>query len=244
MVPLPRTLRQDHDETSAAPALRRAARLAAVPPRNLPHEREAEASTLPRADAVERLEHAVALGLRYARAAIADRQLRAVPDAGDAYLDRRSAVALRVFQQVADHPAQQPRIAAQGEWLAVELGVVVASAFFRGKREQVHTFIGFQLLQGVKAAGKQDLVDQRIEFGDILLQLGFSLRLGVLFHQFHRHADARERRAQLVRSVREQRLVRSDQLLDAARRPVEALGEPRHLVASLDLDARRELARG
>ena len=199
---------------------------------------------MPRATAVERLEHALALGLGDARAAIANHYLRAVFGAGDAHFDRRSSVALRVLQQVADHPAQQPRIAAHGEWLAVELGVVVASAFFRGKREQVHTFIGFQLLQGVKAAGKQDLVDQRIEFCDILLQLGFSLRLGALFHQFHRHADARERRAQLVRSVREQGFVRADQLLDAARGPVEASGEPRHLVASLDLDARRELARG
>src|SRR2546427_12211100 len=108
MVRLPRTLRQDHDETSAAPALRRAARLAPVPPRNLPHEREAEASTLPRADAVERLGQAVAPGLRYARPAIADCQLRAGPDAGGAHLEPRSAVALRVFQQVADHPARQP----------------------------------------------------------------------------------------------------------------------------------------
>src|SRR2546426_238363 len=129
MVRLPRTLRQDHDETSAAPALRRAARLAPVPPRNLPHEREAEASTLPRADAVERLEHAVALGLRYARPAIADRQLRAVPDAGDAYLDRRSAVALRVFPPGADRPAQQPRVGPHGEGVALEPGVGAASGF-------------------------------------------------------------------------------------------------------------------
>ncbi len=37
--------------------------------------------------------------------------------------------------------------------------------------------------------------------------------------------------------------MRADQLLDARRGAVEALGEPRHLVPALDLDARRELAR-
>src|SRR5438876_6296805 len=130
-VPLPLTLRHDHDETTALPALRRAACFAPVPPRDLPHQREAEASTLPRATAVERLEHALALGLGDARAAIANHYLRAVFGAGDAHFDRRSSVALRVLQQVADHPAQQPRIAAHGDRLAVECGGVVARAFFR-----------------------------------------------------------------------------------------------------------------
>src|SRR6266853_2487472 len=116
--------RDDHDETAALPALRRAACLAPVPPRDLPHQREAETSTLLRASAVERLEHALALGLGNTRTAIANQYLRVVFDAGDTYFDRRSAVALRVLQQVADHPAQQPRVAAHGDRLAVECGVV------------------------------------------------------------------------------------------------------------------------
>src|ERR1700675_4735610 len=53
-------LRHDHDETTALPALRRAARLAPVPPRNLPHQRKAQPRARdlfgPRA-AVERGEH-------------------------------------------------------------------------------------------------------------------------------------------------------------------------------------------
>ena len=36
--------------------------------------------------------------------------------------------------------------------------------------------------------------------------------------------------------------MRADQLLDARGRAVEAVGEPRDLVAALDLDARREIA--
>src|SRR5207302_9113395 len=103
--PLPLTLRHDHDETTALPARRRVTCLAPVPPRDLPHQREAEASTLPRASAVERLEHALALGLGNARAAIANHYLRAAFAAGDTHFDRRSSVALRVLQQVADHPA-------------------------------------------------------------------------------------------------------------------------------------------
>src|SRR6266851_155183 len=109
MFPLPLTLRHDHDETTAPPALRRAARLAPVPPRNLPHQREPQ----PRARdlfssrvAVERVEHALALGFRDARAVVADGQFRAASGAGDAHFDRRSAVAFCVFQKIADHPAQ------------------------------------------------------------------------------------------------------------------------------------------
>ena len=71
-----------------------------------------------------------------------------------------------------------------------------------------------------------------------------ALRFGSprLLEQLDAEADARERRAQLVRGVGEQHAVRADQLLDARGRAVEALGEPRHLVAALDLDARREVA--
>src|SRR6266850_724020 len=71
--------RQDHDEAAAPPALRRAARLAPVPPRNLPHQSEPQ----PRARdlfgsgaAVERVEHALALRLRNARAVVAGGQFR------------------------------------------------------------------------------------------------------------------------------------------------------------------------
>src|SRR6266487_2434209 len=159
MFPLPLTLRHDHDETTAPPALRRAARLAPVPPRNLPHQRKPQ----PRACdlfgsrvAVERVEHALALGLGNARAVVADGQFRAASGAGEAYLNRRSAVAFCIFQQVADHPAQQPRIAAHHHRLAVELGAFVARALLSRKREQVHIFIRLQVFQGVEAAGEQD----------------------------------------------------------------------------------------
>src|SRR5712691_11422275 len=100
--------RQDHDETTAPAVLRRAAHIAPVPPRNLPHQRKPQ----PRARdllgsraAVKRVEHALALGFGNPRAMVSDRYFRSVPGAGDAHLDRRGAVALCVFQEVADHPA-------------------------------------------------------------------------------------------------------------------------------------------
>ena len=66
--------------------------------------------------------------------------------------------------------------------------------------------------------------------------------IGLLAQQRHRHADARQRRAQLVAAVGEQQAMRGDQLLDAPGRAVEALGQRRHLVAALDLHARAEIA--
>src|SRR6266853_6006538 len=104
--------RKDHDETTALPAPRRAACLAPVPPRNLSHQRKPQpraCNFLGSPTAVERVEHPLALGLGYAGPAVADGEFRAVLGAGDAHFDRRGAVALGVFQQVADHPAQQPR---------------------------------------------------------------------------------------------------------------------------------------
>src|SRR5258706_8218867 len=118
-------LRQDHDEATALPAPRRVAHLAPMPPRNLPHKGEPQPGTRDFLDshtAVERVEHALALGLGHALAVVADGQLRAVTGPRDAHRDRRSAVAFCVLQQVADHPPQQARIAAQRDWLSVEFG--------------------------------------------------------------------------------------------------------------------------
>src|SRR5713101_9130815 len=138
-------LRQDHDETTALPAPRRAACLAPVPPRNLPHQRKPQpraCNFLGSPTAVERVEHPLALGLGYAGPAVADGEFRAVLGAGDAHFDRRGAVAFCVFQQVAEHPTQQARVAANGDQLAFELGVLVTRAFFRREREQVYLFVG------------------------------------------------------------------------------------------------------
>ena len=61
-------------------------------------------------------------------------------------------------------------------------------------------------------------------------------------HTLDAQADPRQRRAQFVRAVGEQQLVRTHQLFDALRGFVEAPRERRHFVAALHLHARREVA--
>src|SRR5262249_35342065 len=201
---------------------------------------EPRARSGPRAE--ERLEHLLAIGLTYPSATVADGKLNAFARTSHAHLDGRRAVALRVLEEISDQTPQQSRIAAHDDRPAIELNALVAGAFLCGEREQVHVFLSLETFHRVEAAGEQDLVDQRVELGDVLLEAGLALRVGVLLHQLHRHADASERRAQLVRSVGEQRLVRPNQLLDAARRAVEAVREPRYLVAPFGLHARREVS--
>ena len=73
-------------------------------------------------------------------------------------------------------------------------------------------------------------------------EVGLELRVLALLVELEPEAEARQRRAQLVRRVGEQHAMGADQLLDAGGGAVEARGEARHLVAALDLDARGELA--
>ncbi len=56
------------------------------------------------------------------------------------------------------------------------------------------------------------------------------------------HADARERRAQLVRGIGQQRFVRLHQGLDARGRSVELAREVGHLVVAVHRHARRQIA--
>src|SRR6185295_723868 len=93
-----------------------------------------------------------------------------------------------------------------------------------------------------KRSLQQNLVDEGVELGDVLLEAALALRVGTLLHELDRHPDARERRAQLVRRRGEQELVRAHQPLDALGCLVEALGEARDLVAALDLHPGREIA--
>src|SRR5204863_9317625 len=106
--------RQDYDEATVSPALGRAARVAPVRPGDLPRQRRPQACPCGLSGsrtAVERVEHALALGFRNPRAVVADGYFGAVPGARDAHFDRRSAVAFCVLQQIAQHPTQQARIA-------------------------------------------------------------------------------------------------------------------------------------
>src|SRR2546426_4987186 len=216
-------------DDEAAP---RAAGLPAVPARNAPHDRQAET-------AIKRLENLLALRFRHARPLVANADLRTT----HAHPYRRLAMAPGILQKVADHAAQQPRLALYRDGFAFQRCLFVARAFFRGERQQIDRFGLLHAFRSVEPARQQDFVDQRVELGDVLLELALAARLGAFLHQLGRHADARERRAQLVRSIRQQRLLRAHQLPDSHRRPVEALCKPRHLVVAFDLHPHVELPR-
>src|SRR6266478_2224603 len=136
-------------DDEAAP---RAARLPAVPARDAPHDRQAET-------AIERLEDLLALRFRHARPLVADADLCT----SHAHPYRRLAMAPGVLQKVADHAAQQPRLALQRDRLAFQPGLLVARAFFRGKRQQVDCFGLLHALGRVEPARQQDFIDQRVE---------------------------------------------------------------------------------
>ena len=139
-------------------------------------------------------------------------------------------------------PPQQPRIATHDHGRAVERALLVARAFLSRERQKIDLLVGLELANRIEPARQQDFVDQLIELGDVLRQLDLALRIDLLLRQLQPQADARERGAQLMRGIGQQQLVRADQLLDARRGLVEACGEPRDLVAALDLDARLEIA--
>ena len=58
--------------------------------------------------------------------------------------------------------------------------------------------------------------------------------------QFHRHAQARQRRTQLVRNIEQQAALGGQQRLDAAGHAVEGARELAQLVAAGGIDARGE----
>ncbi len=106
------------------------------------------------------------------------------------------------------------------------------------QREQVDRVVALQRCTGLQPAGQQHLLDQRIEFADVgvdLLPQAFALRARqtgrcVLQHR-HRHLQPRQRRAQLVAGVGQQALLGTQQGLDARCGAVEAGAQRGHFVA-------------
>ena len=173
---------------------------------------------------------------------IGDVEQGAAALASNVDFDRAVAgMAAGVFQEIADQPAQQQPIALDGDRLTAGLGVVMRG-FLGRQRQQVEGLVPVEGGQRLEPAGEQDLVDQLVELGDIAPQRIADLGLGLLAQQGGRHGDAGERRAQFVAAIGQQQTMRAHQLLDALGRAVEALGQGRDLVASLDRDASAEIA--
>ena len=157
------------------------------------------------------------------------------------------AVAAGILQQVAQGAAHQlgnRRHLQSLCGLHVQVGIH-ARAFLGGQPDQVHRFGAAHVHLGrLQPAGQQDLVHQLVQLGDVALDLGLGSRHrgAVAAHQLQPHADARQRRAQLVRGIRQQRFVRLHQGLDAAGRSVELARQVGHLVAPLGGHAHAQVA--
>ncbi len=84
---------------------------------------------------------------------------------------------LGIFDEVPDHPSQQCRVATDDDRLARDIALPATRALLRGERQQIHLFANLELPYGVETAREQDLLDQRIDFGDVLFQIGPALRV-------------------------------------------------------------------
>ena len=171
---------------------------------------------------------------------------------GQFQADVAVAVTPGIFKQVANQPAQQSgrplhRQAVAGiragRQFGLQLGIDTRT-FLCGQPGQVQRFKRFCIgLFGIEPAGQQDFIDQLVEFVDAAGNFHALRGRHVHAHQFESHADTRQRRSQLVRSIGQQRFVRIHQGFDAFGRMVETAGQESHLVAPFGIDARRQIAR-
>ncbi len=89
-------------------------------------------------------------------------------------------MAAGIFEQVADQAAQKRRLAPNDESFSLDRAVVVAGCLLGREREQVDLLDLVQRANRLEATCEQDLVDQEIELGDILSELGLALRILLL----------------------------------------------------------------
>src|SRR2546426_548921 len=98
----------------------------------------------------------------------------------------------------------------------------------------------------LEAGAGEDVVGQPFQLGKVprdARQLRGGVLRAALRREIERDADARERRAQLVRDVREKLALAMHQVLDPFRHLVERDGDVAQFVAAAQLRARPELAR-
>ena len=95
----------------------------------------------------------------------------------------------------------------------------------------------------LEPGGEQNLVDERIQLGDVARRfpLGGVVGRGLL-QPLDGHAEPRQGRTQFVAGMGEEKLVGVHEALDAVGGAVECRREPGDLVLAIDGDARPEIA--
>ena len=180
---------------------------------------------------MERFEDAFAFDIRNARPAIGNLQ-----DAAALAIDEHArfnaglTMLQGVLEQVADQPAQQPRIASHLGGNYVELNAE-PGGFLGEENRHVHVLVQFDP-DRFQLACEEDflemLVDLRTVLADALQQLG--ARCGVV--QLQCKPDACQWRTQLVRCVGQHAAMRRQEDFDAIGHGVEAGREPRDFIRS------------
>ena len=201
--------------------------------------------------AVEGLEDALALRFGHARTAVADAQLEPLADAAQLQLRRPdAAVAAGILEQVAQRAAQQALVAEQrGRHRRGAVGLVRqlehridAGRFLGRERDHVDRIahplvdaVARARVAGIEPAGEQHLLHQRVELADVAFDLVLQRTAAVGGRGVEHgqgHLQPRQRRAQLVAGVGQQRLVGLHQRLDARGRRIEARRQRGDLVAA------------
>ena len=194
------------------------------------------------------------LAVRHARALVPHTHhgLAVVARQGDLH----GRFARRIADGVADHvlhgAAQQLRIALHRHRLAL-LVFQPAAVRRRFDRGIVHQLL-HQLVQAQRVAAQrrgiafgarhlEQLAHQRVEpVGFLLNAVQRGVEVVARARQLHRHAQARQRRAQLVRNVQQQPALGGQQGLDAVRHAVEGARQLAQFVAAGRSHARRKVA--
>ena len=87
---------------------------------------------------------------------------------------------LGIVEQIAHHPPQQGTIARDDNGNAGNGAVLVASRLLGGERKQIDVLGRSRRLCRVEPAGEQDLFDEAVELGDILLERRFARWVGTI----------------------------------------------------------------
>ena len=158
----------------------------------------------------------------------------------------RAAVAARVLEQVAQRAAQQALVAVHAGWPRPSTVGLDARGLLGRQRRAGRPGRGGPASAAASSRLASSTSSTSASSSATLVSISRLSRSRCagrrLVEHRHRHLHARQRRAQFVAGVGQQRLVRAHQRLDARGRVVEARRHGGHLVAPADLDAVVELA--
>ena len=112
-------------------------------------------------------------------------------------------MALGVFEQVPYQAAHESGVTGQLHGVGIKIDAGIDARTFLGHQPcEIHVLLDADgIISAIQTTRQQNLVDQLIEFGDIMYKLGANGRSPFDHQQLDGHADARQWRTQFMRSV-------------------------------------------